>query len=120
MLSSQFLLDPYHTDANNTQVKYVQGMNEIVGGGGSVELELSRHLRDFSRSVAGKDQLVINQFAKVDLFDACPEGVKRAVTNMVGHRHFGYAEEATMQSFKWRFFYSAIFMVWCVGYLERS
>ena len=25
-----------------------------------------------------------------------------------------------MQSFKWRFFYSAIFMVWCVGYLERS
>ena len=25
-----------------------------------------------------------------------------------------------MEEFRWRFFYSAIFMVWCVGYLERS
>ena len=31
MTNTHFLLDPYHTDKNNTQVKYVQGMNEIVG-----------------------------------------------------------------------------------------
>lgn len=24
-----------------------------------------------------------------------------------------------MQDFRWRFDYSAIFMVWCVGYLDR-
>ena len=33
--------------------------------------------------------------------------------------NFGYAEQASMEAFKWHFYYSAIFMVWCVGYLER-
>ena len=32
--------------------------------------------------------------------------------------HFGYAEVAKMQDFRWHYKYSAIFMVWCVGYLE--
>eukprot|EP00922_Rhytidocystis_sp_ex-Travisia-forbesii_P037826 GHVS01056336.1.p1 GENE.GHVS01056336.1~~GHVS01056336.1.p1 ORF type:complete len:564 (+),score=104.02 GHVS01056336.1:106-1797(+) len=38
--------------------------NTIVGGGGAIEMELSRHLRQESRMVAGKEQLVMNQFAK--------------------------------------------------------
>jgi len=36
----------------------------IVPGGGAIDMELSRHLRDFARGVAGKGQLFINAFAK--------------------------------------------------------
>lgn len=36
----------------------------IVAGGGAVEMELSRYLRDYSKTIAGKQQLVINAFAK--------------------------------------------------------
>ncbi len=37
---------------------------------------------------------------------------------MLSQKNFGYAEVAMMQDFRWHFTYSAIFMVWCVGYLE--
>jgi|TARA_B100001142_G_scaffold291706_1_gene310070 T-complex protein 1 subunit eta len=36
----------------------------IVPGGGAIDMELSRHLRDYARTVAGKGQLFINAFAK--------------------------------------------------------
>lgn len=36
----------------------------VVAGGGAIEMELSRNLREFLRSVEGKEQLVINGFAK--------------------------------------------------------
>ncbi|GCE97507.1 T-complex protein 1 subunit eta [Zygosaccharomyces mellis] len=36
----------------------------IVAGGGATEMEISRHLRDYSKTVAGKQQLIINAFAK--------------------------------------------------------
>lgn len=35
-----------------------------VPGGGAIEMELSRHLREYSMSVAGKEQLLIQAFAK--------------------------------------------------------
>lgn len=38
--------------------------NTIVGGGGAIEMELSRHLREVSRTVSGKQQLVMSAFAK--------------------------------------------------------
>mmetsp|Transcript_73229 Transcript_73229/g.145244 ORF Transcript_73229/g.145244 Transcript_73229/m.145244 type:complete len:563 (+) Transcript_73229:60-1748(+) len=37
---------------------------KVVGGGGAIEMELSRFLREYARSIAGKQQLVINYFAK--------------------------------------------------------
>eukprot|EP00419_Tripos_fusus_P003642 CAMPEP_0172675734 /NCGR_PEP_ID=MMETSP1074-20121228/13455_1 /TAXON_ID=2916 /ORGANISM="Ceratium fusus, Strain PA161109" /LENGTH=538 /DNA_ID=CAMNT_0013493231 /DNA_START=58 /DNA_END=1670 /DNA_ORIENTATION=- len=37
---------------------------KIVGGGGAVEMELSRFLREYARSITGKQQLVINYFAR--------------------------------------------------------
>lgn len=37
---------------------------EVVAGGGAIEMELSKHLRDFSRTIAGKEQLLIGAFAK--------------------------------------------------------
>jgi len=36
----------------------------VVGGGGAVEMELSRFLRDYSRTISGKQQLVINAYAR--------------------------------------------------------
>merc|ERR1712227_1132807 len=36
----------------------------VVAGGGAIEMELSRYLRDFSRTIAGKEQLLIGAMAK--------------------------------------------------------
>ena len=36
----------------------------VVAGGGAIEMELSRFLREYLRSISGKQQLVINSFAK--------------------------------------------------------
>jgi T-complex protein 1 subunit eta len=36
----------------------------VVAGGGAIEMELSRHLREHVRTIKGKEQLVINGFAK--------------------------------------------------------
>ncbi|XP_046997575.1 T-complex protein 1 subunit eta [Schistocerca americana] len=36
----------------------------VVAGGGAIEMELSRALRDYSRTIAGKEQLLIGAIAK--------------------------------------------------------
>jgi T-complex protein 1 subunit eta len=36
----------------------------LFSGGGAIELEISKHLRQYARQVEGKIQLVINSFAK--------------------------------------------------------
>ena len=36
----------------------------VVAGGGAIEMELSRYLREYLRKISGKTQLVINGFAK--------------------------------------------------------
>lgn len=36
----------------------------VVAGGGAIEMELSRYLREHLRTIKGKQQLVINGFAK--------------------------------------------------------
>lgn len=36
----------------------------VVAGGGAIEMELSKTLRDYSRTVAGKEQLIIGAIAK--------------------------------------------------------
>lgn len=38
--------------------------DSVVAGGGAIEMELSRYLRDFSRTIAGKEQLIIAAMAK--------------------------------------------------------
>merc|ERR1719428_526898 len=37
---------------------------KVVGGGGAIEMELSRYLREYARTITGKQQLVINYFAR--------------------------------------------------------
>ncbi|VEU21625.1 DEKNAAC102610 [Brettanomyces naardenensis] len=38
--------------------------NHIVAGGGAIEMELSKYLRDLSRQIAGKQQLIVAAYAK--------------------------------------------------------
>eukprot|EP00923_Selenidium_pygospionis_P025939 GHVN01045899.1.p1 GENE.GHVN01045899.1~~GHVN01045899.1.p1 ORF type:complete len:557 (+),score=95.91 GHVN01045899.1:107-1777(+) len=38
--------------------------NAVVGGGGAIEMELSRFLRDYSRQIADKQQLVLNSYGR--------------------------------------------------------
>ena len=37
---------------------------EVVAGGGAIEMEVSKYLRDHSRSIKGKQQLIMNAFAR--------------------------------------------------------
>lgn len=36
----------------------------VVAGGGAIEMEISKYLRDHSKTVAGKQQIIINAFAR--------------------------------------------------------
>lgn len=45
-------------------VKRVSQSRTIVAGGGAIEMELSSWLRKYSRTIQGKQQLVVNAFAK--------------------------------------------------------
>lgn len=36
----------------------------VVAGGGAIEMEISKHLREYSRTIAGKQQLIIASYAK--------------------------------------------------------
>jgi len=38
--------------------------DSVVAGGGAIEMELSRYLREYSRTIAGKEQLIIGAMAK--------------------------------------------------------
>jgi T-complex protein 1 subunit eta len=37
---------------------------KVVGGGGAIEMELSRYLREYARTITGKQQLIINYYAR--------------------------------------------------------
>jgi len=45
-------------------VKRAMSNTKVVGGGGAIEMELSRFLREYAHSITGKQQLVINYFAR--------------------------------------------------------
>jgi len=45
-------------------VKRAAAHSQVVGGGGAIEMELSKHLRDFSKTITSKIQLVVAAYAK--------------------------------------------------------
>jgi T-complex protein 1 subunit eta len=45
-------------------VKRTLTHRRVVAGGGAIEMELSANLREYSRTIAGKQQLIVNAFAK--------------------------------------------------------
>ena len=63
---------------------------------------------------------LVNSYNIVDLFDQCPIAVEKAKKALRNNLRFGYAEQASMEHFQWRFHYSAIFMVWTAGYLPEE
>lgn len=36
----------------------------LLSGGGAIEMEISKYLRDYSRSIAGKEQMIISALAR--------------------------------------------------------
>ncbi|XP_049851582.1 T-complex protein 1 subunit eta-like [Schistocerca gregaria] len=38
--------------------------SSVVGGGGAIEMELSKHLHEYARTIPGKQQMVTNAFAR--------------------------------------------------------
>jgi T-complex protein 1 subunit eta len=66
--------------------------DSVVAGGGAVEMEVSKHLRDFSRTIFGKEQLLISAMAKA--FEVIPRQLcdnagfdSTNVLNKLRHRH---------------------------------
>jgi len=51
-------------------VKRAVQHQQIVGGGGAIEMELSRQLRSYARTITSKQQLVVNAYAKA--FECIP------------------------------------------------
>lgn len=45
-------------------IKRVTKTKEIVAGGGAIEMQVSKYIREQSRSIEGKEQLVVLAFAK--------------------------------------------------------
>ena len=74
-------------------VRRVAKTNAFVGGGGAIEMELSRELRNYSRSIHGKHQLFINAFAKA--LECIPRALARnagldqvEVLNRLRQKHY--------------------------------
>ena len=40
------------------------GNHSVVAGGGAIEMELPKYLRDYSRTIPGKQQLLIGAYTK--------------------------------------------------------
>jgi len=45
-------------------VRRARNHTNVVAGGGAIEMEISKYLREYSRTIHGKQQLIINSFAK--------------------------------------------------------
>lgn len=46
-------------------VKRARKHHSVVAGGGAIEMELSRYLREYAKSIKSKIQLVISAYAQV-------------------------------------------------------
>ncbi|RNF08597.1 T-complex protein 1 subunit eta [Trypanosoma conorhini] len=60
-------------------VKRAYKTGSVVGGGGAVEMELSKVLREYSRTIRGKEQMVIGGFARA------LEVIPRQLSENAGH-----------------------------------
>lgn len=60
-------------------VKRAISTGSVVGGGGAIEMELSKRLREYSRTIRGKQQMVIGGFARA------LEVIPRQLSDNAGH-----------------------------------
>ena len=87
--------------------------------------KLDHHSYLRALDVAGGDGrltlgLLIKLYLVTDLFDQCPVGLRKARLCLHGNTRKGLIARAPMQSFIWKMKYTAIYMVWCVGYLDNQ
>ena len=75
-------------------VKRTFNSTTIVAGGGAIEMELSRYLRQHSRTVEGKAQLLLNAFAKA------LEIVPRQLSDNAGHDSTDILNKLRQKHFK--------------------
>ena len=88
---------------------------------------LSGHKRFRALDVAAGDgrftkEFLVNKYSMVDLFEQDKIGFGKAKTSLTRHPRVGKIKKAKMQTYYWdpEHFYSAIFMVWCVGYISDT
>lgn len=79
-------------------VKRAVESSTVVAGGGAIEMEISRHLRQYARTIEGKQQLLINVFAKA--FEIIPRQIadnagldSTDILNRLRQKHFKDPEE---------------------------
>jgi len=60
-------------------VKRAVASSTVVAGGGAIEMEVSRYLRQYARTIEGKAQLLVNAYAKA--FEIIP----RQIADNAGH-----------------------------------
>jgi len=69
--SEQFIEESHRSLHDAIQVvKRCRQHNRIVGGAGSVEMELSRYLKNYSKQIKDKTQLIMNAYARA--FECIP------------------------------------------------
>jgi len=69
--------------------------NKVVAGGGATEMELSKGLKEYAVEVSGKEQLVMNMFAKsLEVIPKCISdnaGLDSLdIINKLRHRHCNF------------------------------
>ena len=85
---------------------------------------IDHHNRDRALDMASGDgrltvDFLLGQYKKVDLFDKCFIAYKKAKAACAFHPSFGSAERCEIEDWEYEFQYSAIYMVWCVGYFTK-
>ncbi|KAJ8535037.1 hypothetical protein ON010_g13701 [Phytophthora cinnamomi] len=79
-------------------VKRAVASSTVVAGGGAIEMEISRHLRQYARTIEGKAQLLVNAYAKA--FEIIPRQIAENaghdatdILNRLRQKHFKDPEE---------------------------
>ena len=86
--------------ASMPELKYFRAL-DVGAGDGRVTKYLLRH-----------------RYHRVDLFDPCPVAKGRATRELNGYKGIDRIERSSMQDYKWSFYYSGIFLVWCACYVN--
>ena len=63
--------------------------------------------------------MLIDYFDITDLFDRDSDAVKLAKNDLQKTNWIGEAISSNMEDYQWKHRYNAIFMIWCIGYLDE-
>ena len=72
--------------------------DRVVAGGGAIEMEISKFLRNHSRTIKGKEQMLINAYAKaleVSYLFAKKILIIISIKNFLVHFHFFFLDHST-------------------------